>query len=408
MKLTSSKYFARFVSSASLLVAAGAAAAACGGTAGIDDPTASTSQAVSTITISGNVVDSTGFGVFGVTVTLAGSQDHSVITDQNGAFSFSVTPGSYSLMAQVTPGLLPPGFVNCPSLSPSVINLNNVTTNQTGIQFLGSGSSPVTDCFPAPNQGATSGSLSISGHVTSGGAPVPGVKVSLSGSTQATRITDETGAYTFSVNPGSYSVSNDNNIHANQVYNFTGTGCPPAPLTFCPFFDAADGLTNPSSCNTQTSGTCFDRLTAWANDIPNDFLNINFVDCRFGKWNLEPIVDEFTITAINQEFETAQLFAVQLLGCPLANVTTGPLNFVQLLPPFLAPNQLTTGDFAALQDEFVQGVNEALTDRGQPALTTAQTNAINAQISFAASHTPGVKQSSALSFSTCAADAGGQ
>jgi hypothetical protein len=302
-----------------------------------------------------------------------------------------------------------------------VINLNNVTTNQTGIQFLGSGSSPVTDCFPAPNQGATSGSLSISGHVTSGGAPVPGVKVSLSGSTQATRITDETGAYTFSVNPGSYSVStsqactsfspsvaNDNNIHANQVDNFTGTGCPPAPLTFCPFFDAADGLTNPSSCNTQTSGTCFDRLTAWANDIPNDFLNINFVDCRFGKWNLEPIVDEFTITAINQEFETAQLFAVQLLGCPLANVTTGPLNFVQLLPPFLAPNQLTTGDFAALQDEFVQGVNEALTDRGQPALTTAQTNAINAQISFAASHTPGVKQSSALSFSTCAADAGGQ
>lgn len=58
------------------------------------------------------------------------------------------------------------------------------------------------------------------------------------------RTTDETGAYSFAVNPGSYSVnasgtcaafspsvSNLNNLKANVTANFTGTSCPPAPLT---------------------------------------------------------------------------------------------------------------------------------------------------------------------------------
>jgi hypothetical protein len=422
MKSSASKYLARFLSSAALVGATGAVVIACGGTAGIDDPTASSAQAISTITISGNVVDATGFGVFGVTVTLAGSQDHAVITDQNGAFSFSVPPGSYSVAASVTPGLLPPGFVNCPAFSPQVINLNNLTSSATGLQILGSGQNPVTDCFPAPNQGATSGSLAISGKVTSAGAPVPGVKVTLSGSTQGTRVTDETGAYAFAVNPGSYSLTlsqactsfspqvvNLNNLRTNQVENFSGTGCPPAPLSFCPVFDAADGLTEPASCTTVTSGDCtFDRLLNWGFDIPNDYLNVNDSDCRFGQFNNPPIIGQFNFTTVTEWLQSTEEFALQLLGCPIANITTGPLSFLQLLPPFLPANQFTTADFAAIQQDFVQALNQALTDRGAPPLTAGQTSAINAQIAFAASRVQGVKNSPSLSFSTCAADAGGQ
>ena len=49
-----------------------------------------------------------------------------------------------------------------------------------------------------------------------------------------------------------------------------------------------------------------------------------------------------------------------------------------------------------------------LSDNGSPPLTTAETNAINAQISYAASKVPGVKQFSKPTYSTCAADAGVQ
>jgi hypothetical protein len=399
-------------------------AAGCGGLVAVDEATGTTHQAVvgadagpdaGLITISGTVVESDGYGVSGVTISLSGNARTSQVTNEYGAFSFAVKPGSYSLTAAVTPGV-----PSCLAFSPSVINLNNITTSQTET-FIGSGNDPITNCYPAPNTGATSGSLTISGKVTSGGLPVAGVKVGLTGSTQATRISDETGAYAFSVNPGSYSLNlsqacasfaprivNMNNITTSQTENFVGSKCPPAPLEYCPTFDTLFGFTEPASCATVTTFDCAAlRFSLWISDIQNDFMYENYVDCRFGQWNNAPIVNLFTDTVLIQWSEQVNLFVAQLFGCELANVTPGPLAF-PLVPQALASLPFTTADLAALSQEFVVGINQALSDNGSPALTAAQTAAINAQLAYAASTYTAAKNSPNLTYSTCPVDAGTQ
>src|SRR4029077_20365632 len=84
-------------------------------------------------------------------------------------------------------------------------NLNNLTANAT-VNFVGSGNDSVTNCSPLASSGGTSGSITLSGHVTSAGHPVPGAQVLLHGSAQGFRYADMTGAYSFSINPGSYSL----------------------------------------------------------------------------------------------------------------------------------------------------------------------------------------------------------
>jgi hypothetical protein len=418
---------ARVVFPAAFFSAGSVIVAACGGA--VADPsesTSTTSQALSgpdagLITISGNVLDATGFGVVGVTMTLDGTSQAAQITDQAGAFRFTVKPGSYSLTPMVTPGFFPPGFVNCPGFSPNVVNLNNLTASTT-VNFLGFGQSIVTDCFPAPNQGATSGAFSISGKVTSGGLPVAGVKVSLNGSTQATRIADETGAYSFSVNPGSYSLTlsqacqsftpdvvNLNNLKSSVTENFRGSSCPPAPLTLCPELDSLFGIPTPPSCTTATTNDCVgDRLSTWGFAFPLDFLNGNFVDCRFGKWTVPPLSTILTPTQADVWFESVTLFTLQLFGCATANVMTGPLHF-DLIPPVFASLKFTTADLAALIDEYMAAIAQGFADFGIPeGLTPAQLAEVQAQIEFAASKVPGVVNSTSLTYSTCAADAGGQ
>jgi hypothetical protein len=80
--------------------------------------------------------------------------------------------------------------------------------------------------------------LTVSGVVTSAQGPVAGAVITVTGSAQASAITDATGNYTLSLNPGSYqltvggvancafqpSVVNLNNLNANSVQSFTGTG----------------------------------------------------------------------------------------------------------------------------------------------------------------------------------------
>jgi hypothetical protein len=311
-----------------------------------------------------------------------------------------------------------PGVPSCLAFSPSVINLNNITSNQTAT-FIGSGNDPITNCYPAPNTGATSGSLTISGKVTSGGLPVAGVKVGLTGSTQATRISDETGAYTFSVNPGSYSLNlsqacasfapsavNFNNITKSQTENFVGSKCSPAPLEYCPTFDTLFGITEPSSCATVTTFDCAaGRFSTWVSDIENDYINENYVDCRFGQWNNAPIANLFTDTVLIQWSEQVNLFVAQLFGCEVANVMPGPLAF-PLIPQALASLPFTTADLAALSQEFVVGINQALVANGSPVLTAAQTTAVNAQLAYAASTFTAAKNSPNLTYSTCLVDAG--
>ncbi len=395
--------------------------AACGGR--MDESTGTTAQALTadagTITISGNVSDAL-FPQAGITITLSGSAQSQVVTDFSGNYSFSVTPGgSYSLTAKGDPNFFTPPFQSCLVVTPSNVNLNNLTAS-TVVNFTGSGSDPITNCAPAEIMGATTGSLAIKGVVTSGGAPVPGVLVSLNGSAQGFRVTDETGAYSFAANPGSYQVQasgatcasytpgvvNLNNIKATQTQNFQGTSCPPAPLNLCPTFDTLFGLTEPASCATSSSVACGgDRFATWDGAIENDWFNINAADCRFGQWNDPPIVNMFTVVGFFQQDLAFRLFMLQLFGCAEAGNLDGPLGF-PLIPPDLAKLKFTTADLAALQQELVQAIGQALSDNGSPALTAAQTTAINAQLSSATKRVAGVTSSSSLTYSTCSADGG--
>jgi hypothetical protein len=430
MKLAIESFSKRILRPALFLSVASASMLACGsvdqGATESSESTRTTAAALSTdggsdagalITISGTVADSM-FPQAGIVITLSGSAQGQVVTDFSGAYSFSVKPGgSYSLTSRGSNFFAPP-FSTCLSITPDVVNLNNLKTS-TVINFLGTGNNFVLNCAPAEVMGATTGPLTVSGVVTSGGAPVPGVVVSLSGGTQAIRVTDETGAYSFAVNAGSYSVNlsgpcssfspsvtNLNNIKSNTVANFTGASCPPAPLTLCPEFDTDFGLTEPASCNVSSSEACAgDRLLTWANTIENDWFTINTDDCRFGTWNNPPIVNLFEEIGIEQDIDFINLYALQLFGCGLAGNITGPLGFPFILTD-LQSLKFTTADLAALSDEYVQAIEQTLSDNGSPALTPAQITAIQAQLASAASRVKGITQSSQLSFSTCLPDGG--
>jgi hypothetical protein len=409
--------FARFRTVA--FTAASLLAAGCSVNA--SDPTAMTEQAVTApdagtigdIGISGTVVDATGSPVAGVTITLSGRAlsggvQESTVSDPSGAFAFSVASGSYTLTASGV----------CLEFFPRVIDLDHLKTSTT-VSFLGSGDDPITNCFPAPNRGATSGALTISGTVKSHGQPVPGVKVKLSGDVEAVRVSDETGAYTFSVNDGSYLIDVSGacaefepplldlgHVRKSETADFRGEGCPPPPLALCPAYDTLFGFSDPATCNAVTTlqpNCSFDRLSSgpqgWGQTIPNDYGNINFVDCRFGQWNNEPDLDLFTVTVLDQWFEALDLFTLRLFGCPLVGTVDGPLPFA-LIPP-LPSLKYTTADLQALSEEYIAGINQALSDNGSPALTAEQTAAFSAQLAYAASQVPGVKRSSTLTYSTC-------
>jgi hypothetical protein len=402
---------------------------ACNGaeTSGHDGLTQTTSALTAdggTITISGTVNDPLTGPQAGITITLSGSAQAQIVTNFGGSFSFNVKPGgSYSLTAAGSDNFFQPPFHSCLTVTPSIVNLNNLTAS-TNISFVGSGTDPILNCSPAAATGAASGTLTIQGTVTSGGQPVAGARVMLNGSTQGYRTTDETGAYSFAVNPGSYSVNptgtcgsyspsvtNLNNLKANAAANFMGTSCPPAPLTFCPTLDALVGLSEPASCNTMSSTLCAsDRLFTWAGEIVFDFQNVKSDvlaanDCRFGKWQQAPIVNDFTFVGVlEQQTNNLSLFTLQLFGCALVGNLTGPLLLQgSLIPPDLIQTGLkfTTADLSALEDEYMASITQALADFGLPPLSASQMTAIRAQLDYAASKTPGVIASSKLSYSTC-------
>jgi hypothetical protein len=408
---------------AAALVIPSIALMACGGTDGARaEPTASIGEAVTgadagTITISGTVADAQNPQA-GIVITLSGSAQGQITTDFSGTYTFTVKPGgSYSLTATGAANFFEPPFQSCLTLTPSVVNLNDLTASTT-VNFVGAGNNIVTNCAPAASTGATSGSLTLGGTVTSGGEPVPGVRVTLNGSTQGFRTTDETGSYSFAVNDGSYSVSasgacasitpgvvNLNNVTKNETQNFRGTGCPPAPLTFCPTFDTLFGTPEPASCNTVSTTSCAsDRLFGWAGAIEFDYLITITNDCQFGAWEVPPIVNDFTSIGFDEEEDALGLFALQAFGCALQGNLDGPLALGgSLVPPDLIQDGLTftTADLAALSNDYISAINQALAANGSPALTSAQTTAVSAQLSFAASKFAGVIASSKLSYSTC-------
>jgi hypothetical protein len=370
-----------------------------------------------TVTISGTVADAM-YAQAGITITLSGSAQAQTVTNYTGAYSFTVkSGGSYSLTAAGTPNFYQPPFQSCLTLTPSIVNLNNLTTDAVQ-NFVGSGTSAFFNCAPAEVMGATSGPLTIGGTVTSRGQPVPGMRVALNGSAQGTRVTDESGAYSFSVRPGSYSlgisgvcssfapsVVNLNNVKTNETQYFTATNCPPAPLELCPTLDSLFGISEPASCNTVSSIPClYDRTIAYLG-ILFDWQTLNASDCRFGLWQVPPISNMFTEVGLQEQTFSFQIDEMQLHGCALAGNLVGPLPFF-LIPPDLAKLSFTTADLAALIDELTTSINQALADNGSPPLSPAQTTAIQGQMASAASRVPGVKSSSTLTYSTCGADAG--
>jgi hypothetical protein len=367
---------------------------------GVDGPEATTTETsalTGSLTISGVVSDTSGLTVEGVKVTLNGTAQATAITNLQGQYSFSVNPGSYSVS--------PSGF--CGSFQPNVVNLNNLTASTT-VNFTGSGGF----CSATTFSGGTSGSLKLSGHVTSAGHAVPGVKVTLAGSTTGFRFTDQTGAYSFSVNPGSYSlqasggcstftpnVANLNNLTTSRTQDFQGSGnCPIAPLAMCPQLDLAFiGESLGSACDLVSTPDCaFTRAETWDNTIVIDFATAISNDCRFGQWSTGLLTEEDVVDYLNDLLG----FTLYFYGCPATGTVTGPLDF-GLIPAALASRTFTTADLAALSAAWSAAIAQALSDNGSPPLSAAQVNAINAQLAFLASRVPGTVNSPKFTFSTC-------
>ncbi|HEX8285830.1 MAG TPA: carboxypeptidase regulatory-like domain-containing protein [Pyrinomonadaceae bacterium] len=132
--------------------------------------------------ISGRVARSNGQAMAGVTVTLSGAQAATATTDAGGNYSFTnLAAGSdYT----VTPSRA--GYDFAPKSK----------------SFVALGADQTADFAVTP------GTFAIGGRVTSAGAGVAGVAVTLSGSKTGTATTDANGAYSFSVSSeGTYTVT---------------------------------------------------------------------------------------------------------------------------------------------------------------------------------------------------------
>jgi hypothetical protein len=132
--------------------------------------------------ISGRVTRSNGQAMSGVAVALSGSQTAATTTDANGGYSFTnlAAGGNYT----VTPTRA--GYTFNPASRPFAA----LAADQTG-DFT-----------------VTPAAVAIAGRVTSAGAGLAGVTVTLSGARSATATTDANGAYSFAVtSEGTYTVT---------------------------------------------------------------------------------------------------------------------------------------------------------------------------------------------------------
>lgn len=112
------------------------------GNEGLTQTTSALSADAGTITISGTVNDPLTGPQAGITITLSGSAQAQIVTNFGGSFSFNVKPGgSYSLTAAGSDNFFQPPFHSCLTVTPSIVNLNNLTAS-TNISFVGSGTDP--------------------------------------------------------------------------------------------------------------------------------------------------------------------------------------------------------------------------------------------------------------------------
>ena len=132
-----------------------------------------------TFSVSGTVT-SGGVGLSGVAVNLTGAATQSTTTDSNGYYSFS---GLFNGAYTITPSKA--GYTFTPPSKDVTISGADITGQNFAATF------------------------SVSGTVTSGGAPFPGVDVSLKGAATQSTTTDGNGNYSFSglLNGGPYTIT---------------------------------------------------------------------------------------------------------------------------------------------------------------------------------------------------------
>jgi hypothetical protein len=178
----------------------------------LSNSTASFTGTLQSNTISGNVVDSNGIAIAGVTMTLSGSTSATASSDTNGNYSFGPLSdgGNYTVTASKT-------FYTFAVPSKT---FNDLGADQTA-NFTG-----------------TLQTFSITGQVLQGGSALAGATIALTGTTSGSAVTDSSGNYTFTglTAGGSYTVTPARqfylfsppsqsfaNLSSNQTANFTGT-----------------------------------------------------------------------------------------------------------------------------------------------------------------------------------------
>jgi photosystem II stability/assembly factor-like uncharacterized protein len=164
--------------------------------------------------ISGTVRDGAGASMHGATLTLTGPQLRSYTTEHDGSYSFSQLSEGDSFTVTATR----PNF----SFTPPSQTINNLNNNQT-VNFVG--------------QPSGAAFFTISGRVTTCGAGLRDVTVTLSGSQPGLTTTDANGNYSFSLPAGGnytltpsilgYSMTPPsqtfNNLSTNRTADFTAT-----------------------------------------------------------------------------------------------------------------------------------------------------------------------------------------
>jgi len=179
------------------------------------------SAPVSEYSISGSITLN-GVALAGATVTLSGASSATTTTDANGNYSFTgLSNGSYT----ITPTLTGYNFSN----TSDAVTINGASvTVSTEIAT-----------------SSSSSTYSISGTVTSGGAPLSGVTITLSGTSSGTATTDTNGDYSFTgLADGSYTVT-----PSLAGYTFTS----PIDVTL----NGADSASNNFVATSTTNSTYF-------------------------------------------------------------------------------------------------------------------------------------------------------
>ena len=210
------------------------------------------------------------------------------------------------------------------------------------------------------------------------------------------------------------------------------------PFQWCPYLDVTyalvtDAGAEPAACATQTIAGCPDRLgnntfgQGWASPILDvfdppptisgiaaDFLALlggNGLTGTPGDCRIDAMAGPQTLTNQQVTDYTNQVgfWTLALFGCPDPTQSTGPSGF-GLIPAPVATHAFTTADMQLLEDMYIAGINQSLTDNnmingGPTQLTAAQEAEIRAKIAteeaaFAPTPSP------IYSWSTCPVDGG--